>query len=67
MTIAKIVELSAESNKGFDDAIRHGIDRARKTLDGVRGAWIEDQKVEVGDDGILTYRVNMKVTFLMKG
>ncbi|MEC7524635.1 MAG: dodecin family protein [Myxococcota bacterium] len=65
MTVAKIVEISAESNKGFDDAIRHGVDRARKTLDGVKGAWLKDQQVEVGSDGTLTYRVSMKVTFLM--
>lgn len=66
MSVAKIVELSAESPKGFDDATKLGIDRARKTLDGVRGAWVHQQQVKVDANGQLSYRVNLKVTFLMK-
>jgi flavin-binding protein dodecin len=66
MTVAKIVELSAESHRDFSDAVMLGIERARKTLDGVNGAWIENQEVRIGNDGRLTYRVYMKVTFVMR-
>lgn len=66
MTVAKIVELSSDSPKSFQDAINTGVDRARKTLDGVRGVWIEDQEIRIGDDGRTTYRVHMKVTFVMR-
>lgn len=66
MTIAKIVEISAESPNGFDAAAKEGLQRARQTLDGVQGAWIKDQKIELGQDGVPSYRVSMKVTFVMK-
>ncbi len=64
-SVAKVVELTSESAESFEAAIRTGIDRARKSLDGVKGAWIKEQQLSVGDDGRLAYRVNMKVTFVM--
>lgn len=66
MTIAKIVELSSESPDGFEAAAKTGIERARKTLDGVRSAWVKDQQIEVDSSGRTQYRVTMKVTFVMK-
>jgi len=32
MSVAKIIELSAESPKSFEDAIQNGISRASKTI-----------------------------------
>lgn len=66
MTVAKVVELSATSPNGFDAAAKEGLERARKSLDGVKGAWIKEQRIEMGDDGNPIYRVNMNVTFLMR-
>lgn len=43
MSIAKVVEVIAVSNKSFDDAIKQGIERAAETLSGIEGAWIKDQ------------------------
>ena len=66
MSVAKVTEISASSSKSFDDAIQEGIRRANKTLDKVQGAWINEMKVKV-DDGVITeYRVNMRVTFVLK-
>ena len=31
----------------------------------IKGAWINEQTVEVKDGKIATYRVNMKVTFVL--
>ena len=67
-TVARVTEITASSPKGFEDAIQIGIDRANKTLETVKGAWINEQTVIVGDDGkIKEFRVNMKVTFVLKG
>ena len=67
MSVAKIVEINAASPKGFEDAMNIGIERASKTLSGVKGAWIQDQSVIIEDGKIKEYRVNMKVTFLLEG
>ena len=66
MAIAKVTEITASSTKSFEDAIQQGIARADKTLDQVQGAWIQEQTVTVDDGKIAEYRVNMKVTFVLK-
>lgn len=66
MSVARITEISASSSKGFKDAIESGVKRASKTLEGIKGAWIEDQEVVIEDGKITEYRVKMKVTFVLK-
>lgn len=66
MSVAKVTEISASSKEGFEDAIARGIARANETLDKVKGAWINDLKVDVEDGKITRYRVSMKVTFVLK-
>ena len=66
MTVARVTEITASSEKSFKDAIEGGISRACKTLQNVKGAWIQDQKVVIQDDKIVEYRVTMKVTFILK-
>ena len=44
MAVARITEISASSPKSFDDAIRSSIKRAQKTLDSVKGAWVQELK-----------------------
>lgn len=66
MSVAKVTEITSSSDKSFEDAIENGISRANKTLDGITGAWVQDMKVDVQDGKISTYRVNMKLTFILK-
>ncbi len=65
MSVARVTEITAASKKSFEDAVNIGIDRANKTLKNVKGAWIQEQKVEVENGKIVEYRVNMKVTFVL--
>lgn len=48
MSVARVTEIIARSDKRFDDALSQGIARANKTLQGVTGAWIQDQSVTWG-------------------
>jgi flavin-binding protein dodecin len=67
MSIARITEIKASSKVSFDDAIKSGLMRAKKTLELVRSAWIASQEVLVDDEGKITeYRVLLKVTFILK-
>ena len=66
MSVAKVTEISASSKTSFDDAMAKGIARADKTLDRVKGAWVNEMKVVVKDGKIDEYRVNMKVSFILK-
>lgn len=66
MSVAKVTEITASSQVSFEDAIQQGIARASKTLDGIQGAWIKEQKVVCDGEAITEYRVAMKVTFVLK-
>jgi dodecin len=65
MTVAKVTEITATSTKGFEDAIAKGIKRANETLRNVTGAWVADQEVVVEKGKITSYKVRMKVTFVL--
>lgn len=65
-SVARVTEITASSEKGFEDAIEVGVSRANKTLENVKGAWIKSQKVVISDGRIKEYRVTLKVTFILK-
>ncbi|MGH2425371.1 MAG: dodecin family protein [bacterium] len=66
MPVAKVIEISAESKRGFKDAINQGIAATAKTVRNIRGAWVKEQQVVVEDGRIVNYRVNLKVTFVLE-
>lgn len=66
-SVARVTEISAQSETSFEDAIQVGLARAGETLRGIRSAWIKDQSVQVDDGRITSYRVDMLVTFVLEG
>lgn len=66
MSVAKTTEITAGSDKSFEDAIKEGIRKTAKTVDNIEGAWVKEQKVIVKDGDVTEYRVTMKVTFIVK-
>jgi flavin-binding protein dodecin len=66
MSVASVTELSGVSPDGFEAAIREALDRATKTLRNVQGAWVKDMNVLIEDGGIVGYKVNLAVTFVLE-
>jgi len=66
MSVAKVTEITAASSKSIEDAISQGIERADKTLNGIKGAWVQQITVECDDGKVSEWRVNMKVSFVLK-
>lgn len=66
MSIAKTIEVTASSKKGFDDALKGGIAKAAETLENITGAWVMDQEVKVSKGRIAEYTVRMRLTFVLK-
>ena len=58
MTVAKVIEISSESPKSFEDAIQNGISRASKTVHGIKSAWVKEQHVVVDNSKVALYRVD---------
>ena len=59
MSVAKVTEITASSPDGIEQAIKHGVKRAGKTLDNITGAWVDGIKVDVDSGKITAYRAGM--------
>ena len=66
MSIARVTEITAASTKSFEDAINGGLSKANETLENIEGAWVKDMKVKVTDGRVSEYRVNLKLTFVLR-
>ena len=64
-SVAKVIEISAESSESFEDAIRCGIAKATGTIHEIRSAWVAGQQVRVEDGKVVAFRVDLKVTFVL--
>ncbi len=65
-TTAKVIEITSSSAKSIEDAVETGIAKADSTLDHIESAWVQDIKCVVKNGKVAEWRVNMKVTFLLK-
>ncbi len=66
MSVAKVIEVSSSSKTSFEDAVKTGIQTAGKTISGIKSAWVKDQNVIVENNAVVEYRVNLKITFVLK-
>ncbi len=65
-SVTKILEVSASSKKGIEDAVEGGLKKVAKSVKHIKGAWVNDIKVVTDDDGSVTeWRVNMRVSFVV--
>lgn len=64
--IARVSEIIAGSPHSFDDAIKAGFERANRTLRGITGLRILEQRVAVSEGKISEYRVRMEVIFVLE-
>jgi hypothetical protein len=66
MAVARVSKITAASSKSFDAAVQEGLSRASKTIRGITGLYVIEQKASVAKGKIAEYRVTMEVTFLLE-
>jgi flavin-binding protein dodecin len=66
MAVASVSKITASSPKGFEEAVQEGLKRAQKTLRGITGLHVIEQKAKVTNGKIAEYRVTMEVTFVLE-
>ena len=64
--ILKVVEVLAESEKGWEDAAAGAVKRAAKTLKNIRSIYIENFEAKVEGNRVVRYRINAKVSFVLE-
>lgn len=65
MSVAKVIEIKARSDKSFEDAIQTGIAKAGESVKNIQAAWINQQQVIVENGAVSAYSVDLKITFLV--
>jgi flavin-binding protein dodecin len=66
MSMLKVIEVLAESNKSWEDAAHDAVAQANKTLRNVRSIYIENMEATVDDGKIKSYRINGKISFVLE-
>jgi flavin-binding protein dodecin len=67
MAVASVSKITAASPTSFDAAVHEGLSRANKTLRGITGLHVIEQKASVRNGKIDEFRVTMEVTFILEG
>ena len=65
--VARVTEVISGSPNSFDEATKTGFERACKTLRGITGVRIVEQRISVKDNEMLEYRVRMEIIFVLEG
>jgi len=66
MAVVKVIEILAESKVSWEDAAQNAINEAAKTVGGINQINIENMKAVVKDNKIVMYRINTKISFIVK-
>jgi flavin-binding protein dodecin len=66
MAVASVSQITAASPISFDAAVQDGLARASKTLRGITGLHVVEEKASVRNGQIDEYRVTMEVTFILE-
>jgi len=53
MSVARVVEISATNQEGFEAAINEAVSRATSTLRNVEGCWVKDMNVLIDNGSIV--------------
>ena len=63
MSVAKVIEIVANSEKSFDDAIQQGVAEASRSLRGISGFEVRNWTADVENNRVTRYKVTLHVAF----
>jgi len=66
MSVVKVIEVIAESNKSWDDAAKNALKKASKSINNIKSIYVENMEAKVDNNKIVKYRINAKISFLLK-
>lgn len=63
MSIVKVIEVIATSEKSFDDAAQNAVNEASKSVKNIKSVYVKEMNANVTDNKIVSYGVNAKISF----
>jgi len=65
MSMLKVIEVLAESDKSWEDAAQNAIDTAGKSVRNIKSIYIKNHEAQVENGKIKKYRINGKISFML--
>ncbi|MGH9136567.1 MAG: dodecin family protein [Acidimicrobiales bacterium] len=63
MSVYKVIEIIGTSTQSWEDAAASAVAKARGSLRDLRVAEVVKQDLDIGEDGSITYRAKLSVSF----
>ena len=63
MSVYRVTDLIGTSSQSWEDAASAAVMTARRTLRDLRVAEVVAQDIQIAEDGALTYRTKLRVSF----
>lgn len=63
MSIIKVIEVIASSDKSFDDATRNAVKEASQSVKNIHSIYIKEMKAHVDNNEISSFGVNALISF----
>jgi hypothetical protein len=67
VSVYRVTELIGTSTQSWEDAASVAVKAASGTLRDLRVAEVVQQDIQIGEDGALTYRTSLQVSFKYEG
>ena len=66
MSMLKVIEVLAESDRGWEDAAQSAVTQASESVREIKSIYIKDMEATVQNGKIAKYRINAKISFLLE-
>lgn len=66
MSIVKVIEVLAQSEKGWEEATQQALEEASNSVRNIQNIYVKEFQAIVENGKIKTYRVNAKISFLVE-
>lgn len=63
MGVVKVIEVIAESENSFDEAVQNAVTEASKSVDNIESVYVKEMNANVENNQVISYAVNAKVSF----
>jgi flavin-binding protein dodecin len=65
MSVVKVIEVMAQSEKSWEEATRIALEEAAKTVKDIKSIYIKEFQAVVENNKITQYRVDTKISFII--
>jgi flavin-binding protein dodecin len=66
MSLTNVIEVSAESTYGYDDAARQAVRREARAIQNFSAAWLQEIEPVVRNDAVTPFRVKAQIAFVLQ-